>query len=369
MPEKEKEIESNASIGEIQANRPEPTITDIDVVIYKQRMTPKFAVDALVEGYSVLIVDFYSSGLAVLNELKQYISAKYPDQSFQGQREARAAFRELSQKLFLKISNHKILVRKSPEIGWLKILYPELTVFLLPFSQVQGLNSAWQWYEKGIFIPVLRKKIHPWFGTYFPTRFEHLELFENWLKEYKGKKESAIDVGIGSGVLTLQMLKHGFGSICGTDSNPNAIIGFDEYAEQNQLKSKITLSHGDLFDGCKSSADLIVFNPPWLPASYNPGGIDSAIYYDEDLFSRFFTEASNYLNEGGRVVVIFSNLARITNHETIHPIENELAVGERFVKERFIDKQVRAASKNSRRNLERRSDEKVELWVLKLLVR
>jgi hypothetical protein len=69
------------------------------------------------------------------------------------------------------------------------------------------------------------------------------------------------------------------------------------------------------------------------------------------------------------VVVIFSNLARITNHETVHPIENELAVGERFVKERFIDKQVREASKNSRRNLERRSDEKVELWVLKPLVK
>jgi hypothetical protein len=87
------------------------------------------------------------------------------------------------------------------------------------------------------------------------------------------------------------------------------------------------------------------------------------------LFSRFFSEASKHLNEGGRVVVIFSNLARITNHETVHPIENELAVGERFVKERFIDKQVRAASKNSRRNLDRRSDEKVELWVLKPLVR
>ncbi|MEP1488725.1 MAG: hypothetical protein ABJK28_09885 [Algibacter sp.] len=101
-------------------------------------------------------------------------------------------------------------VKKSPFIGWLEKLYPEITDFLLPFPHVQGLNSAWQWYQNGISIPVLRNKIHPYYGTYFPTRFDHLILFDNWLNRYNGPKKSAIEVGIGSGVLSFQMIKHGF---------------------------------------------------------------------------------------------------------------------------------------------------------------
>lgn len=366
MQNTEKELIVKTSAGEIQADRPAPVTSAFDVVIYKQRMQPQYALDALVEGYSVLIGDFYSSGLEVLNELKKYVNNKYPDQSFQGQREARSAFHELSNRIFLKIVSNRLHVRKAPEIGWLKVLYPGLTEFLLPFPRVQGLNSSWQWYEKGIFIPVLRTKIHPWYGTYFPTRFEHLEIFENWLKNYRGQKELAIDVGTGSGVLTYQMLKHGFAKVCGTDSNPNAIIGIDEYQDKNQLQSKVHLFHGDLFAGCGLTSELIIFNPPWLPAVYNPGGIDAAMYYEPDLFPGFFAEAVKHLKPDGRVVVLFSNLAEFTNPETEHPIKSELENGRRFQKEQFVEKQVRPASKKTKRNHDRRSDEKVELWVLKL---
>ncbi|MHC1774248.1 MAG: methyltransferase [Lentimicrobium sp.] len=367
MDSAEKELIVKTSAGEILVDRPNPIVSDIEVVLYKQRMPPQYAVDALVEGYSVLIGDYYSSGLAILNQLKTYVSSKYPDQSFQGQREARSAYRELSHRLLLKIADNKLLVKKAPETGWLKILYPGLPVFLLPFPQVQGLNSSWQWYEKGIYIPVLRKKLFPWFGTYFPTRFEHLELFENWLKNYRGLKESAIDVGTGSGVLTFQMLKHEFANVSATDSNPNAIIGVDEYLGKNQLQSRVDLHHGDLIAGCGLSKELIVFNPPWLPSAYNPGGIDSAIYYEGDLFPRFFSEAAMRLKQGGRVVVLFSNLAEAINPETEHPVKTELANGGRFIKEQYVEKQVRPASKKTKRNQEWRSAEKVELWVLKLM--
>lgn len=367
MNKTEKELIVKTLASDIQAERPAPVIAAIDVVVYKQRMQPQYALDALVEGYSVLIGDFYSSGLAVLNELKKYVNRKYPDQSFQGQRDARSNYRQLSNRIFLKIVNNRLQVRKAPEIGWLKVLYPGLTEFLLPFPLVQGLNSSWQWYEKGIFIPVLRSKIHPWFGTYFPTRFEHLELFENWLKTYRGVKEMAIDVGAGSGVLTYQLLKHGFAKVYGTDSNPNAIIGIEEHLAKNQMQSRVDLFYGDLFSGCGHTSELIVFNPPWLPAVYNPEGIDAAMYYEPDLFPRFFTEAAKHLKPDGRVVVLFSNLAEVTNPETEHPIKSELQNGGKFTKEQFVEKQVRPASKKTKRNQGRRSDEKVELWVLRLI--
>jgi len=354
------------SSKEIHADRPEPIVSDIDVVAYKRRIGPQFAVNDLVEGYYTIIVDFYSSGLTILTELKKYLKNKYPDQSFQGQRDFRAAYRELSHRLLLKISNHKLTVRKAPVIGWFKILYPELNEFLLPFPQVQGLNSSWQWYKKGIFIPVLARKIHPWFGTYFPTRFEHLELFNTWLKRYKGEKKSAIDIGIGSGVLTFQMLKQGFEKVYGTDSNPNAIIGLHEYLNNNKLYSQIKLLHGDLFANCNLKTELIVFNPPWLPVSDNLDGLDKAIYYNDNLFPRFFVEAKEHLKSDGRIVLLFSNLAQITKVGERHPIEAELSGGGRFEKELFLQKKVRPASKNTRRNQNWRTSEMVELWVLKM---
>jgi len=350
----------------IQIDRPEP-IMDVDVLAYKRRMDPLDAVDALIDGDYVLIVDYFSSGLTVLNALKDYLKQEYADQSFQGQRDYRSRFRELSHRLLLLVSNNKLTVRKSPEIGWLKSLYPDMDEFLLPFPQVQGLNSSWQWHEKGIFIPVLGRKIRPFFGTYFPTRFEHLILFDNWLKRYEGEKQSAIDIGIGSGVLSLQMLKHGFAKLYGTDTNPNAIVGVSEELKRTRLDAKVELMHGDLFADCSEKTELIVFNPPWLPASHNLEGIDMAIYYDEDLFSRFFAEAVKYLNPGGRVALLFSNMIEITHKDAVHPIKKELEEGGRFQKELLLHKSVKAASNKTQRNQNWRGEEKVELWILKMI--
>lgn len=257
------------------------------------------------------------------------------------------------------------MVRKAPEIGWLKILYPDLDVFLIPFAQVQGLNSAWQWYQKGISIPVLKNKIFPFYGTYFPTRFEHLELLEKWLEGYQGSKASAIDVGVGCGVITYQLLNHGFDKVGATDSNPNAIHGMKEDLDQKNITSEVELFLGDLFAQCHLQADLIVFNPPWLPLANDNEGLEKAMYYDEGLFPRFFAEASKHLKPEGKLVLLFSNLAQITHLTKTNPIEEELEHGGRFQKESLMKSKVQAASTKTRRNQNWREDEFVELWVLK----
>lgn len=350
--------------NKLKASRPEPITSNIDVFPFNSQTKAQDAIDALIDGYQILIVDYFSSGLTLLNRLKQFIKTEYSEESFKGQREFRSAFRELSNRILLKVTDHKLAVRKAPEIGWLKILYPELNEFLLPFPQIQGLNSAWQWYKKGIYIPVLKQKINPWFGTYFPTRFEHLELFDSWVKRYNGEKKSAFDIGAGSGILSFQLLKNGFGKVYGTDTNPNAIIGLNE--NKNTLQSKMELVHGDLFAGSNVKTELIVFNPPWLPASQDLDEIDKAIYYNPELFPKFFAETKKHLQPNGRVVLLFSNLAQITKVSDSHPIETELAKGGRFEKELFLQKKVRMSSKKTRRDQTWRTSEMVELWVLKL---
>jgi len=348
-------------------NRPEPIVSEIEVIPFTKKMVLQAVIDDLVEGHHVLIKDFYSSGLLVLSELKQYVRNLHSDESYQGQRKSRAAFRELSNRLLLEVKGNKLMVRKAPEIGWLKLLYTDIDEFLIPFSQVQGLNSAWQWFQKGISIPVLKDKVFPFYGTYFPTRFEHLEVFEKWLKKYDGSKASAIDVGVGSGVITYQLLNHGFAKVDATDSNPNAIYGMKEALAKKNVTSQVELWLGDLFAGYNLQTDLIVFNPPWLPLANDNEGIDKAIYYDKELFPRFFAEAAKYLKADGRLVLLFSNLAQVTQLTKTNPIEAEVEHGGRFRKDSLLKSNVKAASLKTRRNQNWREDERVELWVLKLI--
>lgn len=350
----------------IKADRPEPILSNLEVVPYNKGTDPQHAIDALVEGYSVMISDFYSSGLALLAAIKKFLKSKHKGQSFESQREFRSAYRDFSLRVLLVVRNQNLVVKKAPEIGWFAKLYPELPEFLLPFTQVQGLNSSWQWYEKGMPIPGLKNKIHPWYGAYFPTRFDHLTIFDHWLQHYKGEKKSAIDIGVGSGVLSFQLVQYGFEKVYGTDTNPNAIIGLQEDLERHKLETKMDLRYGDLFAGLRAKSELIVFNPPWLPATYQAKGLDTAVYYDDQLFPEFFEKAAKRLKPGGKVVIMFSNLAQITNQSEHHPIEAELANENRFQKEYLVRKKVKQASRKTKRNQHWRASEMVELWVLKL---
>lgn len=348
---------------ELIAHRPQIIQGEIEVLPFRKNDDTQEAIEVLSEGHYVLILDFYSTGLALLNDLKSYLRSPQKT-NFIEERSARTIFRELSHRILLEVSHHRLRVKKAPQVGWLKILYPDQEEFALSFPEIQGLNSAWQWYEKGIHIPVLKEKIHPWYGSYFPTRFEHLELFEDYLNKYMGPKESAFDVGVGSGVLSLQLQKHGFKSISASDNNPNAIIGMKEELSKKQI-SNINLLYGEFFVDSEELQELIVFNPPWLPGSGNIQKLDTAIYYEQELFTEFFKQASQKIKPDGRVALLFSNLAQITHPNSKHPIEEELAHGKRFEKVELLKKPVAKASTKTNRDLSRRSDEWVELWVLK----
>ena len=350
---------------DIQIHKPVPyDLAGKDLATFRVTSDIKSTIKGLRAGNPVLVTAFYSDGLLLLNEIKKDIKKKLPTKTFQEQRVFRAAYHKLSNLVLVKIEAHQLTLKKSPEIGWLQKLYPAMDSFLLSFPQVQGLNSAWQWYQNGISTPVLRNKIHPYYGTYFPTRFDHLILFDNWLKRYAGPKKSAIDVGIGSGVLSYQMVKHGFQKVFGTDTNPNAIVGLKEAMGDTKMSRKIELDFGSLFGAWENQTELIVFNPPWLPKAHDLDKNDEAIYYPKNLFPDFFAAAIKRLAPEGKLVILFSNLAQITGLTTTHPIEIELAKGNRFQLEKCLKKSVKQASDKTKRDQDWRAAEEVELWVL-----
>lgn len=347
-----------------KVNKPEPIAINKNLKSFKQGADVGSTIEDLIQGKSILISAFYNDGVSLLQEIHKYLKQKLPHTSFKEQQEYRSEYFRLSNLVLLEVVDQKLVAKKSPSIGWLEKFYPENDHFFLTFPQIQGMNSSWQWYKNGISIPVLRNKIHPYYGIYFPTRFEHLVLFDNWLKRYQGSKKTAIDVGFGSGVLSLQMIQHGFQKVYATDINPNAIVGLLEFMGTTKLSRKIELDFGHLFGKWDKQTELIVFNPPWLPEAHDTEGIDNAIYYNKDLFPDFFSAAKKRLLPEGKLVLLFSNLAQITNVSKEHPIETELATGNRFQLERCYKKSVRAASSKTKRDQYWRSSETVELWVL-----
>lgn len=349
---------------DLNINKPAPLAISEEQKTFTRGTNIESTIEDLVQGKSILITEFYSDGISLLQELHKYLKLKLPNKSFKEQHAYRAEYFKLSNLILLEIVDQKLSAKKSPSIGWLEKFYPENNHFFLTFPQIQGLNSAWQWYKNGISIPVLRNKIHPYYGTYFPTRFEHLVLFDNWLKRYKGTKKTAIDVGVGCGVLSLQMVHHGFQKVYATDTNPNAIVGLREFMGTTKLSRKIEVDLGHLFGKWEKQTELIVFNPPWLPEIQELNNIDNAIYYNKNLFPDFFTAAKKRLLPDGKLVLIFSNLAQITNVTSEHPIEKELAKGNRFQLEKCYKKSVGAASNKTKRDQHWRSLEEVELWVL-----
>ena len=348
----------------LKADKPEIITTEIDAISFYRKMDTEATVAQMIEGKYVLVEEFYSNGLQVLNELRKNLLLKHKDTTFQGQRDYRAAYREASHRLLLKVKDNKLIVKKSPDIGWLELLYPDVSEFYISFPDIQGMNSSWQWYEKGIEVKTLGITLKPYYNTYFPTRFDHLKLFDKWLKKYEGSKENVIEIGVGSGVLSFQLIQNGFKNIFATDTNKNAIIGVAQESKRLGYEKHIALSHGDLFENCDVKADLIVFNPPWLPAKHQlEEGIDKAMYYEEELFPRFFEQAKEHLAPEGKIVLIFSNLAEVVDEESTHPIIEELRNHKRFRKELHLRRDVRASSRRTKRR-DAGDTEKVELWVL-----
>ncbi len=92
--------------------------------------------------------------------------------------------------------------------------------------------------------------------------------------------------------------------------------------------------------------------------------MDTGIYYNDKLFPAFFAEAKKRLLPDGKLLLLFSNLAQITELTKEHPIEKELAEGGRFQLARCFKKSVKPASKKTKRDQSWRAEEVVELWEL-----
>ena len=81
-------------------------------------------------------------------------------------------------------------------------------------------------------------------GSHETTRMVILQL-----QKYIKGGEEVLDVGCGSGILSVVALKYGANHALGTDLDPNAIIASEENAEQNNIdKKQLEVIEGNIID-------------------------------------------------------------------------------------------------------------------------
>ena len=176
---------------------------------------------------------------------------------------------------------------------------------VMPLKQLLAIVSAHEWRKKKVFIPALEQRITPHFGVYSPLRGEYLDL----VKKAPLPKECqvAFDIGTGTGVLAILLAQRGIPKIIGTDLDPRAIACAQENSHALGLQDKIEIHNTNLFP--MGRADLIVCNPPWIPATPT-SHIEHAIYDPNSQFLKeFLSGLTSHLNTQGQAWLIISDLA------------------------------------------------------------
>ncbi len=177
---------------------------------------------------------------------------------------------------------------------------------LLPLKTLLGWIGAHEWHQRGVPIAALGgQHIHVPFGVFSPLRGEYLALFAD--APLPEPTAVAWDIGTGSGVLAAILAQRGAAQVCATDTNPRALACAAANLHRLGLAERVHLMARDLFpDG---QADLIVCNPPWLPAKPT-SAIETALYDPQhQMLRRLLDGAATHLRPGGELWLIMSDLA------------------------------------------------------------
>lgn len=120
------------------------------------------------------------------------------------------------------------------------------------------IKPSWEAYEKTSDDEIVIE-IDPGaaFGTgKHPTTTMCIKALEKYVKP----DSSVLDVGCGSGILSIAAGLLGAGDVLGIEIDPVAVTVAGENVEMNGLSSKVRVAEGDLTKGVDYSADIVVAN-------------------------------------------------------------------------------------------------------------
>ncbi|MDD4565903.1 MAG: 50S ribosomal protein L11 methyltransferase [Eubacteriales bacterium] len=120
------------------------------------------------------------------------------------------------------------------------------------------IKPTWEEYEASEEERVIEIDPGMAFGTgTHPTTYLCIQLLEKYIEK---EKDSVIDVGCGSGILSIAAVLLGASDVIAVDIDPVAVDVSKDNIEMNHLSSKIRVMEGDLTKGLDVKADIAVAN-------------------------------------------------------------------------------------------------------------
>ena len=233
---------------------------------------------------------------------------------------------------------------------------------VLSFRDLQGALGAAQWREKGVPIEPLNLSVFPHYGVFAPTRHEYVQLLLD--APLPDACEVAYDIGTGTGLLAIILAQRGVKQVIATDLNPRALACASDNFTRLELSS-IQLQQADLYPNNAPLADLIVCNPPWLPAKPS-SPLEYAVYDPNSKMLRGLLQgAKQHLAAHGELWLILSDLAEHLQLRTRDELLGWLADAGLAVKYRLDTKAKHGRSQDDTDPLfAARSSEITSLWCL-----
>jgi methylase of polypeptide subunit release factors len=177
--------------------------------------------------------------------------------------------------------------------------------FVASLRELLGLIGAHEWRRKGVPIPALGARIHPFYGVFSPVRGEYVELVAQ--APLPAGTRLAFDIGAGTGVLAALLARRGIERVVATDMDQRALSCARENIARLGLAPQVEVVQADLFP--PGRAPLVVCNPPWLPGKPS-SSIEHAIYDpDSRMLKGFLNGLREHLVDGGEGWLILSSLA------------------------------------------------------------
>ncbi|WP_342616820.1 class I SAM-dependent methyltransferase [Rhodoferax sp. GW822-FHT02A01] len=177
--------------------------------------------------------------------------------------------------------------------------------------ELLGLISAHEWRKNGVEISSLgaapNNRIYPHYGVFSPVRGEYVGLVKLAPLAADTAALTIFDIGTGTGVLSAVLARRGVGHVVATDMDARALQCARSNLEQLGVSAQVDVQQANLFPA--GLADIIVCNPPWLPA--RPGSPIEHAVYDEGsgMLLGFLNGLLAHLEPQGEGWLILSDLA------------------------------------------------------------
>ncbi|TMR95565.1 methyltransferase [Nonomuraea basaltis] len=277
------------------------------VVVADDRTKAATAYRLACEGTALLWHGDFQNARLLLSAMGRRCKPAAPGSGFHRHRQAQSQrARTLGMLLIPYDAGHVVPLRRAPDVreACAEVYGPTAPPGVGQLRELLGLIGAHEWRKKGVYVPALGARVHPYHGVFSPIRGEYVDLVA---EAPLPADRLAFDIGTGTGVLAAVLARRGVRHVVATDLDRRAVECAGDNVARLGLDDRVEIVRADLFP--PGRAPLVVCNPPWLPAK-PASPLDQAVYDPGGgMLHGFLGGVGEHLEPEGEAWLILSDLA------------------------------------------------------------